>query len=92
MIEWASLLNVSPIYHEFEPVTTGPVTYKFPGRSGGNISRMKSTIKGERRSLAPKLDMKMRRIMIAEIHSDNDSEERGNDRHGCLPADSGVQT
>jgi hypothetical protein len=35
--------------------------------------------------------VKMWRIMISEIHSDNDSEERRNDRHACVLADSGIQ-
>jgi hypothetical protein len=37
-----------------------------------------------------KLNMEMRRIMIAEIHSDDDPEESRDDRHDCFLADSGI--
>jgi hypothetical protein len=74
-IEWASLLNVSPIYHEFESVTMGPVTHQLPGCPGGNVSSEKLTFKIKRGLLPLKLDMEMWRMMISEIHPDNDPEE-----------------
>src|SRR4029077_14462795 len=89
-IEWA-LLNISPIYHKFESVTTSPVAHQFPGGAGGNISGPKPTVKSKRRLLALKLDMKMWRIMISEIHSVDDPEKRRDDGHGCFLADSGIQ-
>jgi len=72
-------------------MTTSPITYQFPGCPGGNISGAKPTVKSERRLLALKLDMKMWRIMISEIHSDDDAEKRRDDRHGWLLAYSGIQ-
>jgi len=62
-------------------MTTSPVVHQFPGGPGGNISRTKPTVKSERCLLALKLDVKVRRIVICEIHSDDDSEERRDDRH-----------
>jgi len=57
-------------------VTTSPVTHEFSGGRGGNISDKKSTVKIKRRFFSLKLDMKVWRVMISEIHSDNDPEER----------------
>ncbi len=57
-------------------MTTSPITHQFPSRPGRNISIHKLTVKIESRLLALKLDMEMRRIVISEIHSDNDSEKR----------------
>jgi len=70
---------------------TSPVAHQFPGRPGGNISRVKLPVKRERCLLALKLDVKMWRIMISEIHSDDDPEKRRNDRHESFLADSGIQ-
>jgi len=70
---------------------TSPVAHQFPGRPGGNISRVKPPVKRERCLFALKLDVKMWRIMISEIHSDDDPEKRRNDRHGSFLADSGIQ-
>jgi hypothetical protein len=82
--ERTPLLNISPIYHKLELVTTRPLTHQFPGRCGGNSSRKKLTAKIECGSLTLKLDMEVWRIVIPEIHPDNDSKESRNDRHGCL--------
>jgi len=57
-------------------MTTSPITHQFPSRPGRNTSIHKLTVKIESRLLALKLDMEMRRIVISEIHSDNDSEKR----------------
>lgn len=57
-------------------VTTSPITHQFPRCPGGNGSGKKLAVKIERGLLALKFYMKMWRIMISEIHSDNDPEER----------------
>jgi len=74
-IEWASPLNVSPIYHEFKSMMTSPVTHQFPGRPGGNAPSNELAVKIERRLLTPKLDMEMWRIVVSEIHPNNDPKE-----------------
>jgi hypothetical protein len=48
-IEWTPLLNVLPIYREFEPVTTSPLAHQLPGGARRNISRTKPTVKNKRR-------------------------------------------
>ena len=90
-IEGTSLLNVLPIYHQFESVMTSPVSYQFPGRRGGNNSSKQLAVKIERRLLALILDMKVWRIMIAKVHPNNNSKKSGNDRHGFLLSDRGNQ-
>ena len=55
---------------------TSPVTHQFPGCAGGNRSGKKLAVKSERALLTLKFYMEMWRIMISEIHSDNDPEER----------------
>ena len=72
-------------------MTTCPVAHQLPSGSGGNISRTKSTVKSERRLLSLKFNVEMWRIMISEIHSDDDPEKRRDDRHGRFLADSGIQ-
>ena len=74
-IEWTPFLNVSPIYHEFESVTTSPVSYEFPCCPGGNTSSKKLAVKIERRLLTLKLDMEVWRVMIPEIHPNNNPEK-----------------
>jgi hypothetical protein len=71
-------------------MTTSPVTHQFPSRPGRNISRTKPTVKSERRLLSLKFNVEMWRIMISEIHSDDDPEKRRDDRHGRFLADSGI--
>jgi hypothetical protein len=72
-------------------VTTSPVTHQFSRRPGGNTSRKKPTVKVKRGLLALKLDVKMWWIMISEIHSNDDSEERRDDWHARFLPDSGIQ-
>jgi hypothetical protein len=57
-------------------MTTSPVTYKFPSCPGRNISSDKLAVKIERCLFTLKFDVKMWRVMISEIHSDDDPEER----------------
>jgi hypothetical protein len=71
-------------------VTTHPIAHQFPGCCGRNIPRTKLAVKSERCLLALKFNVKVWRIMISEIHSDDDSEERRNDWHESFLADSGI--
>jgi len=68
-------------------MTTSPVVHQLPGCPGGDVSSKKLTVKVKRGLLALKFYMEMWRIMIAKIHSNNNSEKRGNDRHGFLLSD-----
>ena len=67
-------------------MTTRPVTHQLSRRRRGNVAGPKPTVKRKRRLLALKLDVKMWRIMISEIHSDDDPEECRNDGHVRLLA------
>ena len=72
-------------------MTTSPVPHQLPGSPGGNISRTEPTVKSKRRLLALEFNVEVWRIMVSEIHSDDDSEERRDDWHARFLANSGIQ-
>src|SRR5689334_2934153 len=80
-IERTAIFDVFPIYHKLELVTTSPIAYQSPRRGRRDTSHQKPAVEIECCSLPLELDVKVRRIMITEIHANNNTKKGRDNRH-----------
>ena len=64
----------------------GPLTNQLTSSHRGYLAYDNLAVERHQRILAGVFRVKVRRIMIIEVHSDDDTEERRDDRHGRIVA------